>query len=91
MCSSFAVSLNNILEGLLVDLSMPFIAAGDNLMMPIVGELLRHSGAFFIRRRFAGDKLYKAVFDEYITQLLERGYNVEFFIGKWNKNKFNTA
>jgi len=42
-------------------LMVPYIAAGDNLNMPFVGQLLRGGGAFFIRRsaatqnRHAGD------------------------------------
>eukprot|EP01114_Cavostelium_apophysatum_P020927 TRINITY_DN7157_c0_g1_i1.p1 TRINITY_DN7157_c0_g1~~TRINITY_DN7157_c0_g1_i1.p1 ORF type:complete len:731 (+),score=200.79 TRINITY_DN7157_c0_g1_i1:88-2280(+) len=65
---------------LMCDLSLPFIAAGDNLMMPIVGEMLRSSGAFFIRRKFDDDKLYRAIFDSYIRTILMKGYNMEFFI-----------
>ena len=41
----------------------------------------RRSGAFFIKRKFDDDKLYKSVFNEYVTTVLEKGYNVEFFIG----------
>lgn len=61
-------------------LSVPHIAAGDNLNMPIVGGILRRGGAFFIRRRFGGDKLYAAVFNEYIHNVFSRGYPVEYFI-----------
>jgi len=59
---------------------MPFVAAGENLDMPIVGSLLQGSGAFFIRRQFGTDPLYRVVFNEYITQVLVRGYNMEFFM-----------
>lgn len=38
--------------------------------MKIVGEMLRMSGAFFIRRSFGGDKLYWAVFSEYVKTML---------------------
>lgn len=65
---------------LICNLSLPFIAAGDNLMMPIVGTLLRRSGAFFIKRKFDDDKIYRAVFDEYIRAILSKGYNLEFFL-----------
>ena len=61
-------------------ISMPFVAAGENLDMPIVGSLLQASGAFFIRRQFGTDPLYRVVFNEYITQVLQRGYNLEFFM-----------
>ena len=59
---------------------MPFVAAGENLDMPLVGSLLQGSGAFFIRRQFGTDPLYRVVFNEYITQVLMRGYNLEFFM-----------
>ncbi|MBZ3884619.1 Dihydroxyacetone phosphate acyltransferase [Sciurus carolinensis] len=40
------------------DLPVPVIAAGmDFLGMRVVGELLRMSGAFFMRRTFSGNKL----------------------------------
>lgn len=58
----------------------PYIAAGDNLDLPIVGPLLRRGGAFFMRRSFADDPLYSAVFSEYVYQVLQRGHPVEYFI-----------
>lgn len=61
-------------------LNVPHIAAGDNLNMPVVGSILRRGGAFFLRRRFGGDKLYTAVFNEYIHSVFARGYPVEYFI-----------
>jgi glycerol-3-phosphate O-acyltransferase len=63
-----------------IGVSVPFVASGDNLMMPIVGSLLRGSGAFFIRRSFGEDALYRAILTEYMTALLERACNIEFFI-----------
>ncbi|WP_108124617.1 glycerol-3-phosphate 1-O-acyltransferase PlsB [Saccharospirillum mangrovi] len=61
-------------------LNVPHIAAGENLNMPVVGSILRRGGAFFIRRRFGGDKLYTAVFNEYMHSVFSRGYPVEYFI-----------
>jgi len=46
----------------------------------IVNNLLRCSGAFFMRRTFKGDELYKAIFKEYVTQLAGDNLNLEFFI-----------
>ncbi|KAH6582957.1 hypothetical protein BASA60_001680 [Batrachochytrium salamandrivorans] len=60
--------------------ALPHIAAGDNLNMPFVGWLLRHNGAFFIRRQWGEDKMYNGIMKEYIETLLERGYNIEAFI-----------
>ncbi|XP_078069482.1 dihydroxyacetone phosphate acyltransferase isoform X2 [Mustelus asterias] len=64
------------------DLCLPVIAAGMDFMgMKIVGEMLRMSGAFFIRRSFGGDKLYWAVFSEYVKTILRNGdAPVEFFV-----------
>lgn len=61
-------------------LTPPHIAAGKNLNLPIAGPLLRRGGAFYMRRSFRDDALYKAVFDEYLHQMFTRGYSVEYFI-----------
>ena len=61
-------------------LPMPHIAAGINLNMPIVGGILRRGGAFFLRRSFKGNRLYAAVFDSYVQQVIGRGYSMEYFI-----------
>nr|WP_286009952.1 glycerol-3-phosphate 1-O-acyltransferase PlsB [Larsenimonas salina] len=61
-------------------LTTPQIAAGKNLDMPGIGAVLRRGGAFFIRRSFKGNALYGAVFNEYLHQLITRGYPVEYFI-----------
>ncbi len=42
-------------------LAIPYIAAGKNLNMPIIGSILRGAGAFFIRRSFKGNELYPSV------------------------------
>ncbi|MEP1740986.1 MAG: glycerol-3-phosphate 1-O-acyltransferase PlsB [Kangiellaceae bacterium] len=57
----------------------PHIAAGINLNFWPAGSLLRRGGAFFLRRSFGGNKLYTAVFNEYIFQLMDRGIPLEFF------------
>ena len=59
---------------------VPHVAAGDNLDLPVVGSVLRRGGAFFMRRRFSGDRLYSAVFAEYIYQVFRRGHAVEYFV-----------
>ncbi|XP_069810283.1 dihydroxyacetone phosphate acyltransferase-like isoform X2 [Dendropsophus ebraccatus] len=64
------------------DLAIPVIAAGEDLSrMKFVGPYLRMSGAFFIKRTFHGEKLYWAVFSEYVKTMLRNGYApLEFFI-----------
>ncbi|NNJ72661.1 MAG: glycerol-3-phosphate 1-O-acyltransferase PlsB, partial [Enterobacterales bacterium] len=57
----------------------PHIAAGINLNFWPIGAMLRQGGAFFLRRSFSGNKLYSAVFNEYLTTLFNRGYSVEYF------------
>jgi len=61
-------------------LPMPHIAAGINLNMPVVGGILRRGGAFFLRRSFKGNRLYAAVFDSYVQEVIRRGYSMEYFI-----------
>lgn len=61
-------------------LMVPYIAAGDNLNLPFVGQLLRGGGAFFIRRSFQGAPLYTAVFKEYLFNILSRNTPLEYFI-----------
>ncbi len=61
-------------------LPMPAIAAGDNLNFLPVGPILRRAGAFFIRRKFSGDRLYSAVVDAYVRRLLKDGSGLEFFL-----------
>jgi glycerol-3-phosphate O-acyltransferase len=59
---------------------VPHIAAGANLSFFPLGTVLRHAGAFFLRRSFVGFDLYKIVFKHYVWKLIREGYPVEFFI-----------
>lgn len=61
-------------------LAIPFIAAGINLNLPMIGPMLRRAGAFFIRRSFAGNALYTAMFRGYLSAMLSRGHPIEYFI-----------
>ena len=53
-------------------LVMPRIAAGINLNFWPAGPIFRKGGAFFIRRSFAGNRLYSTIFREYLGLLFER-------------------
>ena len=59
---------------------IPHIAAGENMNMPLAGGILRRGGAFFMRRAFLDDRLYTAIFSEYLYQVLRRGHSVEYFV-----------
>lgn len=61
-------------------LMVPHIAAGINLNLPVVGQILRGGGAYFIRRTFSGNALYTSVFKEYLHSLLSRNTPLEYFI-----------
>ncbi len=58
----------------------PHTAAGKNLSFWPMGPLFRAGGAFFVRRTFSGAVVYSKVFSEYISKLLEEGFNIELFI-----------
>jgi glycerol-3-phosphate O-acyltransferase len=60
--------------------AVPYVAAGINLNLPVVGRLLRKGGAFFIRRSFRGSGLYPIVFMKYVDVMMNRGHPIEFFI-----------
>jgi glycerol-3-phosphate O-acyltransferase len=59
---------------------MPLVAAGDNLNFFPLGPVFRRAGAFFIRRRFSGDRLYSAVVDAYVRRLIREGSPLEFYL-----------
>lgn len=61
-------------------LSPPHIAAGINLKFWPMGPILRGSGAFFIKRKFEDNALYKLVFHRYFSTMIRLGYTLEFFI-----------
>lgn len=62
------------------DMQVPLIAAGDNLAFFPLGSLFRRAGAFFIRRKIAGDRLYSAVLDAYVHKVVHEGWSIEFFL-----------
>ena len=64
------------------NIQLPAIAAGqDFLGLSFLSKMIRHCGAFFIRRSFGSDELYWAIFHQYVQEHL---YNcdrpLEFFI-----------
>ena len=62
-------------------IKVPHICAGEDfLSIAIVHTFLRNSGAFFMRRSFKDDLLYKSVFNEYVQLLLSDHHSLEFFV-----------
>jgi glycerol-3-phosphate O-acyltransferase len=55
------------------------VAAGINLNVFPLGQFFGKAGAFFIRRSFSADQLYKLTFEGYIYYLLKTEQVVEFF------------
>ena len=72
-------------------IDLPHICAGEDLMhIKGVSAFLRMCGAFFMRRTFKGDPMYKAIFTEYVTQLVKDKTVMEFFVEgtRSRSNKF---
>ena len=65
-----------------LNLPLPAIASGmDFKSMAVISTMLRASGAFFMRRSFGSDRLYWALFTEYVHTILINGDRpMEFFI-----------
>ncbi|XP_055640233.1 dihydroxyacetone phosphate acyltransferase [Toxorhynchites rutilus septentrionalis] len=64
------------------NIAIPGIAAGmDFYSMAFMGNILRNTGAFYMRRSFGNDRIYWIIFKEYMRQLM-RAYDsgVEFFL-----------
>ena len=61
-------------------MTLPHIAAGINLEFWPLGPVFRRGGAYFIRRAFRDNPLYKAVLESYLEVLIKEGYSQEFFI-----------
>jgi glycerol-3-phosphate O-acyltransferase len=62
------------------DLIVPHVVAGMNLAVWPVSIVLRGAGGFFVKRSFAGDRIFSTVFARYLRELVLREYPVEFFI-----------
>ncbi len=61
-------------------MTVPHIAAGTNLSFWPLGMIFRRCGAYFIRRAFRDNPLYRAVLETYLKVLLKEGVCQEFFI-----------
>ena len=62
-------------------LEVPLICSGEDfLSLSFVADILRGSGAFFMRRTFKGDDLYKSIFYEYVRNICKDKEIMEFFV-----------
>ncbi|CAG4931628.1 unnamed protein product [Parnassius apollo] len=64
------------------DIELPAVAAGmDFSSMAIVGQRMRETGAFFIRRSIVGDPIYAATLKQYVRTLVAKHCApIEFFV-----------
>ena len=62
------------------DMVLPHVIAGENLSFWPLGSIFRRCGAFFIKRSFGGDRVFPAIFQRYLHQLVRDGFPIEFFI-----------
>jgi 1-acyl-sn-glycerol-3-phosphate acyltransferase len=60
--------------------TVPLVAAGDNLSFFPLGNVLRQMGAFFIRRKIKDDPFYTSILSCYLKNVVAAGYDIEFFI-----------
>ena len=58
----------------------PHIGAGINLAFWPFGHIARRGGAFFIRRKVKGDRIYTAVLRAYVKHLLRDRFPQEFYV-----------
>ena len=62
------------------DLPPNHTAGGINLNFFPVGQLVRRTGVFFIRRSFSDNELYKHVLRSYIDYLIEKRFPLEWYL-----------
>jgi len=62
------------------NLVLPHVVAGLNLAVWPISIILRGAGGFFIKRSFAGQRVFPMVFERYLRELMRQEYPVEFFI-----------
>lgn len=60
--------------------TVPLVASGDDFSFFPLGRMLKKMGVFFIRRTMKDDPFYQDVLKNYLKNIVETGYNMEFFI-----------
>lgn len=62
-------------------LSLPVTVAGENINIPVVGEILKHCGALYIKRgNWKDDPLYAQFFQAAVTSILQEGMSFQCFV-----------
>ncbi|ORY94623.1 acyltransferase [Syncephalastrum racemosum] len=61
-------------------IQLPHVIGGNNMNLPGLGNVMKSSGALYIRRQWGDDTLYKTVLEEYITTLMLEGMNLQCFV-----------
>lgn len=56
------------------------VLGGNNLAFWPVGAIARRSGTIFIRRKFGDDPVYKFAMRSYLSHLVEKRFNLEWYI-----------
>ncbi|XP_076811654.1 uncharacterized protein LOC143458686 isoform X1 [Clavelina lepadiformis] len=66
------------------EIRSPFVASGNNLLIPPFSTIMRRVGGFFIRRKIDNGKdkdfIYRAILHDYVNQLLKENQSLEVFI-----------
>nr|WP_202422717.1 glycerol-3-phosphate 1-O-acyltransferase [Gordonia sp. SID5947] len=56
------------------------VLGGNNLSFWPVGPIARRAGMIFIRRKFGGDPVYKFAMRSYLSFIVEKRFNLEWYI-----------
>ena len=62
------------------DLPPNHTAGGINMNFFPIGQMMRRTGVFFIRRSFKGNPLYKTVLKSYLDYLIEKRFPLEWYM-----------
>lgn len=54
------------------ELPLPYIFSGDNLNIPLFGDLVKKSGVIFIKRNARDDQIYKATLRHFLNWLVKQ-------------------
>ncbi|GEE02270.1 putative acyltransferase plsB1 [Gordonia spumicola] len=71
-----------ILASVLHDHDFPqnLVLGGDNLAFWPMGAIARRAGTIFIRRKFGSDPVYKFAMRSYLSFIVEKHFNLEWYI-----------